>query len=65
MGITEKNLPSASRARPPRAPDRTKIGGFELFLKFRVSLARALSSNTSLELTALISNFDPNDIILN
>ena len=38
----------------------TKIGNLELFLKFKLSLARALSSDTSdisLELAALIPNF--------
>ena len=38
---------------------RTKIRGPELFLKFRLSLAGALSSDTSLELTTLIPNFSP------
>ena len=33
----------------------TKIGG--LFLKFKLSLARALSSDSSLELAALMSNY--------
>ena len=32
----------------------TKIGGLEFFLKFKVRIARALSSDTSLELTVLI-----------
>ena len=36
---------------------RTKIGGFELFLKFKLSLARVFSYDTSLELAALIPNF--------
>ena len=36
---------------------RTKIGGLELFLKLRLSIARALSSDTSFELAALIPNF--------
>ena len=36
---------------------RTKIGGLELFLKLKLSLARALSSDTSLGLAAIIPNF--------
>ena len=46
---TLKNRTIATEARPPRIC--TKIGELELFLKFRLSLARALSSDTSLELT--------------
>ena len=38
---------------------RQKFGDLELILKFRLSLARALSSVTLLELVALISNFAP------
>ena len=37
----------------------TKIAGHNFFLKFRLSLARALSSDTSLELAALIPNLPP------
>ena len=37
---------------------RKKIG-FELFIKFKFSLARALSSEILLELAALIPNFAP------
>ena len=37
----------------------TKIGGLGHFLKYRFSLARALSFNTSLELAALILKFAP------
>ena len=36
---------------------RTIIEGLELFLKFKLNLARALSSDTSVELAALIPNF--------
>ena len=36
---------------------RTKIGVLELFLKFRLCLERALSSDTLIELAALIRNF--------
>ena len=35
----------------------TKIGRLELFVKFRISLAGAPSSDTSFELAALIPNF--------
>ena len=38
---------------------RTKIGDPELFPKFKLSLARVLSSDSSLELMALIPNFPP------
>ena len=38
---------------------RKKIEGFEFFLKFRISLVSALSSDTSLELAALILNSVP------
>ena len=37
----------------------TRIGGLELFLKFRLCLERALSSDSSLELAALIPTFVP------
>ena len=37
----------------------TEIGGLEIFFKFRLSSARALSSDTSLELAASILNFGP------
>ena len=36
---------------------RTKFGGLEIFLKFKLSLARALSSETTFELAALILNY--------
>ena len=36
-----------------------KIRGLGLFLKFSLSLARALSSDTSLELATLTPNFAP------
>ena len=37
----------------------TKIGGLEVFLKFRISLARAFSSDTLFEQAALIPIFSP------
>ena len=38
---------------------RKKIGGLELFLKFKSSLATALSCDSSLELAVLKSYFTP------
>ena len=38
---------------------RTKIGSHEVFLKFKLSLARALSSDTPLEPVAFIPNLVP------
>ena len=44
---------------------RTKNGRLEVFLKFKFSLARALTSDTSLELAALIPHFVPPYKIIN
>ena len=58
MNITsQKNQTSASQARPPRVPYRN--WRIKLLLKFKLSLARAFSSDTSLELAALSPNFAP------
>ena len=50
----ESNRESANRA---RSEVRTKIEGLKLFLKFILSLARALASDTTL--TVLIPIFAP------
>ena len=52
--LNKKNRTSTSQS---HRGFRTKIGCLELFLEFKLCLPRALSSDTSLELPALTSNF--------
>ena len=53
----KKNWISTSRSCPPKVSYRNWRRSFEPFMKLKLSLARTLSSDTSLELAALIPNF--------
>ena len=59
-----KNRTSPSRP-VGHQPTEGSVQYFELFLKYRLSLARALTSDTSLELAALIPHFVPPYKIIN